>query len=111
MFPPRGEQNLNNLNVDKKTDNWGKDVSQFDYDYIVVGAHVEESLQEKIVLGAYVDFGKLLPKEKIVSEEEGKMDLVIHNGKAFWTPVYEGTNIGNFGKWEQVFHVFANIYT
>ena len=87
-------------------------MSQFDYDYIVIGGHVDNMLQEKIMAGAYVDFCKLLPKDRITSEEDnGRMDLVVRNGKAFWIPISDGITINTFSKWEQAFRVFSNIYT
>ena len=69
--------------------------------------------QQKIISGQYVDFSKLIPKDKILVEEDGHMQLVIKNGQSFWVPVSESEsiNINNFSKWEQVFRVYANIYT
>ena len=74
---------------------------------------MDESLHERIISGAYIDFAKLLPHDRIVAEEDGRMDLVVCNGKAFWVPVSEGspTNIGSFSKLEQAFRVYSNIYT
>ena len=114
MFPPKGEM-LNNLNIlqdgiDKPVLGV-KELFQMDQDYIVVGNHIKQSLQEKIVAGSYVDFSKLLPKDRILAEEDGQMDLVVRNGKAFWTPISEGVTINNFNSWEQAFRVYSNIYT
>ena len=39
------------------------------------------------------------------------MELIIKNGKAFWSPVSDGVSINNFNKWEQAFRMYANIYT
>ena len=41
-----------------------ENVVLMDQDYLLVGNHVDESTQEKIVKGEYVDFGKLLPKRQ-----------------------------------------------
>ena len=82
-----------------------------DQDYLLVGNHVDESTQEKIVKGEYVDFGKLLPKDKILAEEDGRMELIFKNGKSYWTPVSQTVIINNFAKWEQAFRIFCDIYT
>ena len=113
MYPPKGEQNLNNFDLIQlqKTNNFNKDLSLIDQDYIVVSGHVDSLLQQKIAQGDYVDFSKLLPKDKILVEEDDRMELVVCNGKAYWTPVTEGVSISGFSKWEQAFRVFANIYT
>ena len=84
-----------------------------DQDYIVIGAHIDKNTQQKIISGQYVDFSKLIPKDKILVEKDGRMQLVIKNGQSFWVPVSksESVNINNFSKWEQVFRVYVNIYT
>lgn len=84
-----------------------------DQDYIVIRAHIDENTQQKIISGQYVDFSKLIPKDKILVEEDGHMQLVIKNGQSFWVPVSESesVNINNFSKSEQAFRVYVNIYT
>ena len=85
-------------------------VAQMDQDYLVIGAHIDEATQDKIGKGLYVNFGKLLPKDRILTDEN-KLELVIKDGKTFWTPVSETIAINNFQKWEQAFRIFSNIYT
>ena len=68
-----------------------------DEGYIVVGAHLEDNMINKIKNGEYVNFGKLLPKDRI-TEEDGKMDMFIKNGRAFWMPVNNAVAINNFSK-------------
>ena len=82
-----------------------------DEDYLVVGAHVDELTKAKIVKGKCIDFSKLLPRDMIATEEDGRMELIIKNGKTYWTPVTETVSINGFSKWEQAFRVFSNIYT
>ena len=48
-----------------------------DQDYLVVGNHIDEVTQEKIRSGQYIDFSKLIPKDRILTEDEGRMELVI----------------------------------
>ena len=86
-------------------------IAQMDQDYMVVGAHVDELTRAKIIKGEYVDFSKLLPKDRILVEEDGRMELVIRNGKTYWTPVSEGISINNFNRWEQAFQIYSEIYT
>ena len=81
-----------------------------DEGYIVVGAHLDETMVSKISKGDYVDFGKLLPKDRVTSDDEGRMELVHRNGKTFWAPVSASVNINGFAKWEQAFRVYSNIY-
>ena len=80
-----------------------------DKGYVVVGAHLDDQLVEKIKAGSYVDFGKLIPRDKVI-EDEGRMEMYVKNGCTFWMPVTHSVHIGNFGKWEQAFRVFSNIY-
>ena len=97
------------------TTNTGKNncdiTARIDDDYQLVGAHLDDNMCQKIGRGEYVDFGKLLPKDRIVSEEDGRMELVIKNGKTFWMPVTESVNINNFSRWEQAFRIYTNVYT
>ena len=82
-----------------------------DESYSVVAAHVDEATYDKIIQCKYVDFAKLIPKDKIHEEEDNIMQLVWRNGRTFYAPVKEGVTINSFNKWEQAFRVFANIYT
>ena len=85
--------------------------ARMDEDYLVIGAHIDEAMQTKIVNGEYVDFGKLIPRDRIATEEDERMELVMKNGKAFWVLATGTTTINSFNKWEQAFRIFANIYT
>ena len=62
----------------------------------------------------YVDFGKLLPKDKILSEEDKRMQLVNKDGMSYWVPLGDNIpngGITNFSKWEIAFRVFSNVYS
>ena len=85
--------------------------AQIDDDYLVIGSHIDELTQNKIMKDEYIDFVKLLPRDRIVSEEDGRMELVVKNGKTFWVPVTETVAINGFSKWEQAFRIFSNIFT
>ena len=59
-----------------------------DEQYSVVALHVDEATYNKIVTGQYVDFAKLIPKDKIDDEDE-VLQLVRRNGQTFYAPVKE----------------------
>ena len=82
-----------------------------DDDFMLVGSHVDEVTYTKIIEGKYVDFGKLIPWDKVIVEEDQRLEMVIRGGCTFWVPPNEGTNINGFAKWEQAFRAFSNIYT
>ena len=102
MFPPTGETPLQ-VPFDL--------IAKLDQDYEVVANHVDEATQQKIVKGEYIDFSKLLPRNKILVEEEGYLELIMKNGKAFWSPFSETVSISGFNHWEQAFRIYSNIYT
>ena len=81
-----------------------------DENYIIVGAHVDELTIAKIERGEYVDFGKLIPRDRVIAEDDGRMEMQVREGRTYWVPVSTATNISNFTKWEQAFRVFSNIY-
>ena len=82
-----------------------------DEGYIVVSGHLDESTVVRISKGEYVDFSKLLPRDRVCVEDDGRMEMCVKNGKTFWVPVSHSVNITNFNKWEQAFRVYSNIYT
>ena len=82
-----------------------------DESYSVIAAHVDEATYDKIIQGRYVDFSKLISKDKIAEEEEDLLQLVRKNGMTYYAPVKDGTVINSFSKWEQAFRVFSTIYT
>ena len=82
-----------------------------DEGFVVVGAHLDDNMVEKIVKGDYVDFSKLLPRDRVMAEEDGRLEMIIKNGRTYWAPVNPGINITNFSKWEQAFRVYSNVYT
>ena len=86
-------------------------IAEIDQDYMVVGGHIDELMRNHIIRGEYVDFGKLLPKDQVVSDNEGRMELTMKNGRAYWTPVTDSVVINGFSRWEQAFRILANIYT
>ena len=81
-----------------------------DEHYLMVGNHIDENTKSKIVKGEYVDFSKLVDKDRVADEVGPKYHMVFQAGKQFWVPASEGTIITSFGRWEQAFRVYSNIY-
>ena len=81
--------------------------------YLVIGAHIDALTQQKIVNHEYVDFAKLLPRNRIGKEEDHQMELVNKGGSTYFVPVSdrESANIASFARWEKAFRIFSNIYT
>ena len=82
-----------------------------DEDYMVVGSHLDDTTLQKIKRCEYIDFGKLIPRDRILATEDSRMEIVMRGGHTYCVPVEETTEITNFSKWEQAFRVFSNVYT
>ena len=103
MFPIVGKDNLNEKNFSH--------TALIGERYMVVGSHLDGSMINKIKNGEYIDFGKLIPQDRVVVEKDQRLEMILKNGHAFYVPVSESSNISNFHKWEQAFRVFSNVYT
>ena len=86
---------------------------KYDQEYMVVGAHLDNSLEEKVIKFEYINFAKLIPKDRITKTEDHCMELIIRGGSMYFAPVSdrENTVISNFSKWEQAFRIYSNILT
>ena len=84
-----------------------------DDDYLILGAHLDEHLTEKIIRGEYIDLAKLLPRDRLsTTQSEGqRLQLVIKGGQSFWVPMNDNLSINNFQKWEQAFRIFSDVYS
>ena len=84
-----------------------------DEDHLLVGNYVDEGTRTKIGNGEYIDFAKLMPKDRIGAEDEHRMEMVNKGGFSYWVPVsdHENVAINSYARWEQAFRVFSNIYT
>ena len=88
--------------------------AEVDENYLVVGNYVEESVRTKIENGEYVNFSRLLPRDRLSIEEDNRMEIVNKNGKTYFVPASDVDQTGgitSFSRWEQEFRVFSNIYT
>ena len=83
-----------------------------DDNYIAIGGNIDAQLQEKIKVGGYIDFARLLPRDR-KSTEDHRMELINKGGQTFFVPVSDRESAGgitNFNKWEQAFRVYSNLY-
>ena len=83
-----------------------------DESFLLVASHIDPITHEKIAKGEYVDFARLILKDRVLSEDDGRMQLVIKGGESFWVPMSqsETTSITSFARWEQAFRVFSDVY-
>ena len=74
---------------------------------------MDDNTRHKIGNAEYVDFAKLMPKDRVANEDDQRMEIVNRGGMTYWLPVgdHEGTVISNYSRWEQAFRVFNNVYT
>ena len=87
-----------------------------DQDYLMVAAHIDEGIKRKVINGEYVDFARLLPRDRVESQDNKRMELVVKDGQVWYEPVSRISQNGSSGinsyiKWEQAFRVFSDIYT
>ena len=82
-----------------------------DETYMSVASHLDENIIKKIELGDFVDFAKLVPRDRIITDDETELKLVMREGKTFYVPVRDNQTISSFGHWEQAFRVYSDIYS
>ena len=81
-----------------------------DEDYETVASHVDIGLREKIINGEYVDFAKLIAKDRVQLEQDYRLQQFYKDGQLYLAPPPSATAITSFQKWERAFRVFSNIY-
>ena len=72
---PVGVGNQTPENLPKFSNNYQVHSALLDEDYLLVGNYVDDNTKRRIASGEYVDFAKLLPKER-GSEEDNRMELI-----------------------------------
>ena len=104
-----GEQNLQNGQGNLHSHH----PAVVDENYLVIGNYVEEHIRQRIENSEYVDFSRLLPRDRLAAEEDNRMEIVNKNGRTFFVPAVDADpgGISNFSRWDQAFRVFSNIYT
>ena len=85
-----------------------------DDNYLMIGGNsIDQTLQEKIIKGNYVDLARLLPKDR-QNYDDNKLELVFKVRHTFFVPAVDhdsqNSAINNLHRWEQTFRVYSNIY-
>ena len=80
--------------------------------YQLVASHLDEVIQANIVKGDYIDFGKLVPKDRVLTADDSRYKMIVREGKTFWVPASsnESTEITSYHRWEQAFRVYSDVY-
>ena len=91
----------------------GLSTIQMDEDYQMLDTHVHENTRKKILEFEYVEFSKLISKNRFMNEQDQHLELVNKNGRTFLTLVTdrEMVQISSYIKWEQAFRIYSNILT
>ena len=82
-----------------------------DEEYSAIASHIDEVMHKKTMLGDYVDFVKLIPRDRVLLKEDQRMEMVNRGGLSYWVPVGDrSSTIGIVHHWDQAFRVFSKIY-
>ena len=84
---PGGLKHLTNLRVSESPQDRIYHSALLDEDYLVVRNYVDEQLRKKVGNGEYIDFSKLMPRDRIGMEEDQCMEMVNKGGVLYWVPV------------------------
>ena len=74
-----------------------------DEDYLIVGNYVDQQTRERILNDEFVDFMRLLPRDKLQIEEDNRMEIVNQDGRTYFVPastLNDSGSISNFSRWE-----------
>ena len=91
----------------------GKQPEISDDDFFHLTCHVDNTIRSKIEKGEFVELEKLLPNDRMGSQHksDNRLDLVHRDGYAFVVPHVKENKITNVRRWEQVFRIYAAIYS
>ena len=86
-----------------------------DEGYSVVAAHLDDATKQRIENDEFVDFAKLIPKDRVIAMADSNlMEMLVNKeGRTFWSPISDRdkTAINSYQKWEVAFRIFSNVYT
>ena len=82
-----------------------------DESYSVIGKHLDDNIKRRIQEGEFIDFSRLLPRDRMLALNDNRLELINNNGRPELRTVTDSENIGSFHKWEQAFRVYSTIYT
>ena len=85
-----------------------------DDDFFHLTSHIDPLLKQKIEAGEFVDLDKLLPKDRMGTNnrysDDNRMEWVQRDGGTYLVPARKESHITNFRRWEQAFRMYATIY-
>ena len=86
--------------------------AEIDQGFMIMGTHIDPVLKQKIEEGGIIDVARLMPKDRIRTEEDHRLEMINKGGLTYWVPISdrELTNINSYIRWEQAFWIYLNIY-
>ena len=92
VLPLAGENNdmpqqLFNYNVSPPGAMTTSASTAIDDNYIIMGGHLDQAIQDKIKKGECVDFARLLPRDRVVQDDH-RMELINKEGVDIFCPHY-----------------------
>ena len=114
---PGNELNVNNLSVDQEPQGLIQNVSAMvrsvDDNYQMIGAHIDSGIRQKIFRHEYIDFVRLITRDRITKEEDHRMEIVSKGGFTYFVPVSDREafcTVNCFGHWEQAFSLLQHLH-
>ena len=109
MFEVKGKSKFNDWPVNEDA---SKLTVLIDEGYSPMGCHIERSLKEKIQAGDYIDLARLLPRDRVSTEDDHRLEIVNEWGMSYWVLISdrELTQINSYIKWEQAFRLYTGIF-
>ena len=81
-----------------------------DEGYLLVASHVDEQMKDKILEFQYIDFARLLPRDRIVTDDDQRLTFINKGGVPYLVPANDiPSGIHGYGKWDQAFRVYSDI--
>ena len=82
-----------------------------DEKYDQIENHGDEATRIKIANFEYVDLARLIPKDRVMLQQDNCMVQVNRNGQSFYelASIHESGNISSFSKWELAFRIYSTI--
>lgn len=88
--------------------------TECDDNLFALAMHLDLAMVQKIERGEYVELSKLLPREKLVPQDEyDKVTIVSKNGKPAFEPHpgdKDSVIINSYKRWEAAFDVYAGVF-
>ena len=84
--------------------------AMMDDDYLILAMHADEGLERCVNNGEYIDFARLLPRDRGQMQQDNRIKLVQVSGHLSCVLVSDNVtgSISSFVRWEQAFRVFSN---